>query len=35
MLLVGLITPVPTWYLHKRYPNFGWNNVFVPILVGA
>jgi hypothetical protein len=35
MLLVGLLTPIPTWLLHKRYPTVGFNNIFVPILVGA
>jgi hypothetical protein len=33
MLLVGLGFPIPFWYLHKRYPSFGWNKVFTPILV--
>lgn len=33
MLLVGLLCPIPTWLLHKRYPNFGWQNIFTPILV--
>ncbi|EIN08007.1 OPT oligopeptide transporter [Punctularia strigosozonata HHB-11173 SS5] len=33
MLLAGLGFPIPFWWLHKKYPNFGWNNVFTPILV--
>jgi len=34
MLLVGLGFPVPFWLLHKKYPSFGFNYVFTPILVG-
>jgi hypothetical protein len=33
MLLIGLIVPIPTWYLHKRFPTVGFNHVFTPILV--
>jgi hypothetical protein len=33
MLLVGLLFPIPTWYLHKKFPRFGWDHVFTPILV--
>ncbi|KAJ7606213.1 OPT oligopeptide transporter [Roridomyces roridus] len=32
MLLVGLLIPFPTWYLHKRFPKFGFQNVFTPVL---
>ena len=34
MLLVGLGFPIPFWLLHKKYPRFGFNYVFTPILVG-
>lgn len=34
MLLVGLGFPIPFWLLHKKYPKFGFNYVFTPILVG-
>ena len=33
MLLVGLLVPIPTWILHRRWPKFGWNAVFTPTLV--
>lgn len=33
MLLVGLGFPIPFWLLHKKYPKFGFNYVFTPILV--
>ncbi|KAJ7764119.1 OPT oligopeptide transporter [Mycena maculata] len=32
MLLVGLLFPIPFWLLHRRYPKFGFNNVFTPVL---
>ncbi|KAJ7899268.1 OPT oligopeptide transporter [Mycena olivaceomarginata] len=32
MLLVGLLFPVPFWLLHKKYPKFGFNLVFTPVL---
>ncbi|KAF5368291.1 hypothetical protein D9757_010530 [Collybiopsis confluens] len=33
MLLVGLLVPIPLWLLHKKWPKFGFNFVFTPILV--
>ncbi|KAJ7574141.1 OPT oligopeptide transporter [Mycena floridula] len=33
MLLAGLGFPIPFWLLHKRYPKFGWDKVFTPVLV--
>ncbi|KAF8155420.1 oligopeptide transporter [Crassisporium funariophilum] len=33
MLLVGLLFPIPFWLLHKKYPKFGFNYVFTPVLV--
>jgi len=33
MLLVGLGFPIPFYYLHKKFPKFGFNHVFTPILV--
>ncbi|KAF9458297.1 OPT oligopeptide transporter [Collybia nuda] len=33
MLFAGLGFPIPFWYLHKKYPKFGFNYVFTPILV--
>ncbi|THU99543.1 OPT oligopeptide transporter [Dendrothele bispora CBS 962.96] len=33
MLLVGLLWPIPFWLLHKKFPKFGFNHVFTPILV--
>jgi OPT family small oligopeptide transporter len=33
MLLAGLGFPIPFWFLHKKYPKFGFNHVFTPILV--
>jgi len=33
MLLVGLLCPIPFWLLHKKYPKFGFNYVFTPVLV--
>lgn len=33
MLFAGLGFPIPFYYLHKWQPEFGWNNVFTPILV--
>ncbi|KAF8176072.1 OPT oligopeptide transporter [Pholiota molesta] len=33
MLLVGLLFPIPPWLLHRKYPKFGFNYVFTPILV--
>jgi len=33
MLLVGLGFPIPFWLLHRKYPKFGFNLVFTPILV--
>lgn len=35
MLLVGLLVPIPTWYLHRRYPKVGFQHVFTPVLTGA
>ncbi|KAJ6452376.1 OPT oligopeptide transporter [Mycena vitilis] len=32
MLLVGLLFPLPFWILHKRFPKFGFNKVFTPVL---
>ncbi|KAE9396396.1 OPT oligopeptide transporter [Gymnopus androsaceus JB14] len=32
MLLVGLLFPIPFWLLHKKWPKFGWNLIFTPIL---
>jgi L-lactate permease len=34
MLLVGLLFPIPFWLLHKKYPKFGFNLVFTPVLTG-
>ncbi|KAJ7898212.1 hypothetical protein B0H14DRAFT_3573537 [Mycena olivaceomarginata] len=34
MQLVGLLFPVPFWLLHKKYPKFGFNLVFTPVLTG-
>ncbi|RDB30180.1 Oligopeptide transporter 3 [Hypsizygus marmoreus] len=33
MLLAGLGFPIPFWLLHKKYPKFGFNYVFTPVLV--
>ncbi|KAH8835585.1 OPT oligopeptide transporter [Flagelloscypha sp. PMI_526] len=33
MLFAGLGFPIPFYLLHKKWPSFGWNNVFTPILV--
>lgn len=33
MLIVGLGVPIPFYLLHKKWPKFGFNNVFTPILV--
>jgi len=33
MLLAGLGFPIPFWFLHRRWPKFGWNLVFTPIVV--
>lgn len=33
MLIAGLGFPIPFWLLHKKYPKFGFNYVFTPILV--
>lgn len=33
MLLAGLGFPVPFWLLHKKYPKFGFDKIFTPILV--
>lgn len=33
MLLAGLGFPIPFWLLHKKYPKFGFDKVFTPILV--
>ncbi|KAJ6610636.1 OPT oligopeptide transporter [Mycena sp. CBHHK59/15] len=32
MLLVGLLFPFPFWLLHKKWPNFGFDRVFTPVL---
>jgi OPT family small oligopeptide transporter len=32
MLLVGLLFPIPFWLLHKKYPKFGFEKVFTPVL---
>jgi len=32
-LIAGLGFPIPFWLLHKKWPKFGWNLVFTPILV--
>ncbi|KAJ7027092.1 OPT oligopeptide transporter [Mycena alexandri] len=32
MLLVGLLFPIPFWLLHRRFPDFGYNKVFTPVL---
>ncbi len=34
MLLAGLGFPIPLYLLHKKYPKFGFDKVFTPILVG-
>jgi hypothetical protein len=33
MLLVGLIVPIPTYLLHKRFPRAGFEHVFTPVVV--
>ncbi|KAI0797406.1 OPT oligopeptide transporter [Irpex lacteus] len=33
MLIAGLGFPIIPWYLHQRYPKFGWNKIFTPVLV--
>ncbi|KAK0433031.1 OPT oligopeptide transporter [Armillaria borealis] len=33
VLLAGLGFPIPFWLLHKKYPKFGFDKVFTPILV--
>lgn len=33
MLLVGLGWPIPFWLAHRRWPKFGFDNVFTPVLV--
>lgn len=33
MLLAGFGFPIPFWLLHKKYPKFGFDKVFTPILV--
>ncbi|KAG6907869.1 hypothetical protein DXG01_007083 [Tephrocybe rancida] len=35
MLIAGLGFPIPFWLLHKKFPKFGWNKVFTPILVAS
>ena len=32
MLLVGLAWPIPFWLAHRRWPKFGFDKVFTPIL---
>lgn len=34
MLIAGLGFPIPFYLAHKRWPKFGFNFVFTPILVG-
>ena len=34
MLIAGLGFPIPFYLLHKKFPKFGFNFVFTPILVG-
>lgn len=34
MLIAGLGFPIPFWFAHKKWPKFGFNYVFTPILVG-
>ena len=34
MLIAGLGFPIPFWLLHRKYPKFGFNYVFTPVLVG-
>lgn len=33
MLIAGLGFPIPFWLLHRKYPKFGFNYVFTPVLV--
>ncbi|KAK7047088.1 hypothetical protein VNI00_006751 [Paramarasmius palmivorus] len=33
MLIAGLGFPLPFWLLHRKWPNFGFDRVFTPILV--
>ncbi|KAI0480752.1 oligopeptide transporter [Xylariaceae sp. FL0804] len=33
IMLPGFLLPVPCYYLHKWYPNFGWNMINVPVIV--
>lgn len=33
MLIAGLGFPIPFWLLHRKYPKFGFNYVFTPIVV--
>ncbi|KAF7799677.1 hypothetical protein EIP86_010917 [Pleurotus ostreatoroseus] len=33
MLIAGLGFPIPLYFLHKKYPKFGFDKVFTPILV--
>ena len=32
MILVGLVWPIPFWLAHRRWPKFGFDKVFTPIL---
>ncbi|KAL1712381.1 OPT oligopeptide transporter protein-domain-containing protein [Schizophyllum commune] len=32
MILVGLVWPIPFWLAHSRWPKFGFDKVFTPIL---
>ena len=34
MLIAGIGFPIPFYLLHKKYPKFGFNHVFTPVLVG-
>ncbi|KXS11301.1 oligopeptide transporter 4 [Gonapodya prolifera JEL478] len=30
--LIGVLAPIPFYLLHQKYPNFGWDNVNVPVM---
>ncbi|KND03315.1 OPT family small oligopeptide transporter [Spizellomyces punctatus DAOM BR117] len=33
--LIGFLLPIPAWLLHKKYPNFGWDNVHWPAILNG
>ncbi|KAJ1941580.1 hypothetical protein FBU59_003461 [Linderina macrospora] len=33
MFFVGMVLPVPVWYMQKRYPNSAWRHVNIPVAI--